>query len=117
MIRYYWVNINSAKASKDYSQHLRRIKFYDAEHKKYLLFLTHNFDLSALTIAQLCRWHVELFLKWIKQRLRIREFYGITENAVKTQIWIAISVYVPVAIVKNASKQMLHFTQFYRFLA
>ena len=91
------------KASKDYPQHLRRIKFYDAEHDRHLVFLTNNFDLPALTIAQLyrCRWQVELFFKWIKQHLRIKRFYGTTENAVKTQIWIAIAVYVLVAIVKK----------------
>ena len=91
------------RARKDYPQHLRRIKFYDAEHDKYLVFLTNNFDLPALTIAQLyrCRWQVELFFKWIKQHLRIKRFYGTTENAVKTQIWISITVYVLVAIVKK----------------
>ena len=91
------------KASKDYPQHLRRIKFYDAEHDRHLVFLTNNFDLPALTIAKLyrCRWQVELFFKWIKQHLRIKRFYGTTENAVKTQIWIAIAVYVLVAIVKK----------------
>ncbi|MBA2659743.1 MAG: IS4 family transposase [Nitrosospira sp.] len=91
------------KARKHYPQHLRRIKFYDTGHDKELVFLTNNFDLPALTIAQLyrCRWQVELFLKWIKQHLRIKRFYGITENAVKTQIWIAITVYVLVAIVKK----------------
>jgi transposase len=88
---------------QDYPQHLRRIKFHDAEHDKELIFLTNNFDLPALTIAQLyrCRWQVELFFKWIKQHLRIKAFYGTTENAVKTQIWIAITVYVLVAIVKK----------------
>jgi hypothetical protein len=91
------------KARKNYPQHLRRIKFHDTEHDKELVFLTNNFDLPALTIAQLyrCRWQVELFFKWIKQHLRIKRFYGITENAVKTQIWIAITVYVLVAIVKK----------------
>lgn len=100
------IALTSIKASHDYPQHLRRIKFYDAEHKKYLVFLTNNFDLPALTIAQLyrCRWQVELFFKWIKQHLRIKKFYGTTENAVKTQIWIAISVYVLVAIVKKRLK-------------
>jgi hypothetical protein len=89
--------------SQDYPQPLRRIKFYDAEHDRHLVFLTNNFDLPALTIAQLyrCRWQVELFFKWIKQHLRIKRFYGTTENAVKTQIWIAIAVYVLVAIVKK----------------
>jgi Domain of unknown function (DUF4372)/Transposase DDE domain len=100
------IALTSAKASKAYPQHLRRINFYDAEHKKHLVFLTNNFDLPALTIAQLyrCRWQVELFFKWIKQHLRIKKFYGTTENAVKTQIWIAISVYVLVAIVKKRLK-------------
>ena len=100
------IALTSAKSRHDYPQHLRRIKFYDAEHKKYLVFLTNNFDLPALTIAQLyrCRWQVELFFKWIKQHLRIKQFYGTTENAVKTQIWIAISVYVLVAIVKKRLK-------------
>ncbi len=95
--------LTAPKASQDYPQHLRRIKFYDAEHDRHLVFLTNNFDLPALTIAQLyrCRWQVELFFKWIKQHLRIKRFYGTTENAVKTQIWIAISVYVLVAIVKK----------------
>ena len=97
------MGITLVKSSRDYPQHLRRIKFYDAEHQKYLVFLTNNFDLPALTIAQLyrCRWQVELFFKWIKQHLRIKRFYGTTENAVKTQIWIAISVYLLVAIVKK----------------
>ncbi len=100
------IALTSVKASLAYPQHLRRIRFYDAEHDKYLVFLTNNFDLPALTIAQLyrCRWQVELFFKWIKQHLRIKQFYGTTENAVKTQIWIAISVYVLVAIVKKRLK-------------
>jgi len=95
--------LTAPKAGKDYPQHLRRIKFYDAEHDRHLVFLTNNFDLPALTIAQLyrCRWQVELFFKWINQHLRIKKFYGTTENAVKTQIWIAITVYVLVAIVKK----------------
>ena len=100
------IALTSVKASKAYPQHLSRIKFYDAEHHKYLVFLTNNFDLPALTIAQLyrCRWQVELFFKWIKQHLRIKQFYGTSENAVKTQIWIAISVYVLAAIVKKQLK-------------
>jgi hypothetical protein len=97
------IALTAPKACKDYPQHLRRIKFYDAEHDRHLVFLTNNLDLPALTIAQLyrCRWQVELFFKWIKQHLRIKKFYGTTENAVKTQIWIAITVYVLVAIVKK----------------
>ena len=100
------IALTAPKAGKDYPQHLRRIKFYDAEHDRHLVFLTNNFDLPALTIAQLyrCRWQVELFFKWIKQHLRIKRFYGTTENAVKTQIWIAIAVYVLVAIVKKRLK-------------
>ena len=92
--------------ARDYPQHLRRIKFHDAAHDKDLIFLSNNFDLPALTIAQLyrCRWQVELFFKWIKQHLRIKAFYGTTENAVKTQIWIAITVYVLVALVKKRFK-------------
>ncbi|MEQ1916741.1 MAG: IS4 family transposase, partial [Gallionella sp.] len=97
------IALTAPRARKDYPQHLRRIKFFDAEHGKHLVFLTNNFDLPALTIAQLyrCRWQVELFFKWIKQHLRIKKFYGTTENAVKTQIWIAITVYVLVAIAKK----------------
>jgi hypothetical protein len=79
------------------------VKFYDAEHDKLLVFLTNHARLPALTIAQLyrCRWQIELFFKWIKQHLRIKAFFGTSENAVKTQIWIAVSVYVLVAIVKK----------------
>ena len=86
-----------------YPERLRRIRFRDAETGKMLVFLTNNFDLPALTIAALYknRWQVELFFKWIKQHLRIKQFYGTSENAVKTQIWIAVSVYVLVAIVKK----------------
>ena len=88
---------------KDYSQQLRRICFFDAENNLWLTFLTNNFSLPALTIAQLykCRWQVELFFKWIKQHLRIKAFLGTSQNAVKTQIWIAISIYVLVAIIKK----------------
>ena len=88
---------------KSYPEKLRCIKYYDVETEKMLVFLTNNFTLPALTIAQLyrCRWQVELFFKWIKQHLRIKSFYGTTENAVKTQIWIAVSVYVLVAIIKK----------------
>jgi hypothetical protein len=97
------IALTGIKSCADYPSHLRRIKFYDAEHDQQLVFLTNNFVLPALTIAQLyrCRWQVELFFKWIKQHLRIKAFYGVTENAVKTQIWIAITVYVLVAIVKK----------------
>ena len=91
------------KSSRLYPDPLRRIVFYDAEDERRLVFLTNNFTLPALTIARLykCRWQVELFFKWIKQHLRIKAFYGTSDNAVKTQVWIAISVYVLVAIVKK----------------
>jgi hypothetical protein len=88
---------------KVYPDALRRIRYVDAETKKRLTFLTNNFALPALTIALIykCRWQVELFFKWIKQHLRIKAFFGTSENAVKTQIWIALSAYVLVAIVRK----------------
>lgn len=91
---------------KDYPDKLRRVKYYDSETDRTFVFLTNNFTLPPLTITQLyrCRWQVELFFKWIKQNLRIKNFYGTSENAVKTQIWIAISVYVLVAILKKQLK-------------
>ena len=91
---------------KAYPDKLRRVRYFDTEQNKRFVFLTNNFTLSALTIAQLfqCRWQIEIFFKWIKQHLRIKAFYGTTENAVKTQIWIAITVYVLVAIIKKQLK-------------
>jgi hypothetical protein len=91
---------------KDYPEKLRRIRYFDSEKNKRLVFLTNQFGLSPETIAALYRnrWQVELFFKWIKQNLRIKSFYGTSENAVKTQIWIAISVYVLVAIIKKRLK-------------
>jgi hypothetical protein len=93
-------------AKKDYREKLRRVKYFDIKTGKSLNFFTNQFTFPALTIAELyrCRWQVEIFFKWIKQHLRIKAFYGITENAVKTQIWIAISVYVLVAIMKKRMK-------------
>ena len=90
-------------AAKNYPEHLRRVRFKDPESGKTLIFLTNNTTLPGLTIAALykSRWQVELFFKWIKQHLRIKRFFGTSENAVKTQIWIAVSVYVLVAIVKK----------------
>ena len=90
-------------STTDYPAQLRRVKFYDADHGKLLVFLTNNFELPALSVAQLyrCRWQIELFFKWIKQHLRIKAFFGTSENAVKTQVWIAITVYVLVAIIKK----------------
>jgi transposase len=91
------------KTSALYPDPLRRISYFDSENQKRLIFLTNNFPLPPLLIAQLyrCRWQVELFFKWIKQHLRIKAFYGTSENAIKTQIWIAISIYVLVAILKK----------------
>ena len=96
-------------SAKDYPEHLRRVRYFDRETNKQLVFLTNNFSLPALTIAQLykCRWQVELFFKWIKQHLRIKAFYGTSENAVKTQVWIAVSVYVLIAIIKKQLKMEL----------
>jgi hypothetical protein len=97
------VLFNGTKASADYPHKLRRIKFKDLESGRLLVFLTNNFTLPATTIAELYRnrWQVELFFKWIKQHLRIKKFYGLSENAVKCQIWIAVSVYLLVAIVRK----------------
>ena len=93
-------------SSQDFDTPLRRIRFNDPKTGKRLVFLTNNFVLPALTITELyrCRWQVELFFKWIKQHLRIKQFYGTTENAVKTQIWTAVSTYVLVAIVRKRLK-------------
>jgi hypothetical protein len=90
-------------AHHDYPTKLRRIKFYDAPNDRTFVFLTNHFELPALTITQLYakRWQIELFFRWIKQNLRIKTFYGTSDNAVKTQIWIALCVYVLVAIVKK----------------
>ena len=91
---------------KDYPDKLRRIKYFDAEKNRTFIFITNQFSLPAVTIAELYRyrWRVEIFFKWIKQHLRIKSFFGTSENAVKTQIWIAISTYVLVAIMKKRLK-------------
>ena len=98
--------LKGPKTAKQYPVALRRITYVDADTKRRFTFLTNNLTLPALTIAKLykCRWQVELFFKWIKQHLRIKAFYGTSQNAVKTQVWIAISVYVLVAIVKKELK-------------
>ena len=90
-------------SAKVYPDTLRRVSYLDVETKKRFKFLTNNFTLPALTIALIykSRWQIELFFKWIKQHLRIKAFFGTSENAVKTQIWIAVSVYVLVAIVRK----------------
>jgi hypothetical protein len=96
------IALDGPQTRRDYPEHLRRIRFKDTETGKTLVFLTNQMTLPALTISALYkgRWQVELFFKWIKQHLRIKQFYGTSENAVKTQIWIAVSVYVLVAIVR-----------------
>ena len=100
---------------ENYPAPLRRIRYFDADQQRFLVFLTNNFKLPALTIAQLyrARWQVELFFKWIKQHLRIKAFFGTSENAVRAQIWIAITVYVLVAIVR---KQLGLSTSLYQIL-
>lgn len=100
------IKLTDRDSLKNYSEKLRRIRYFDSDNKRFFVFLTNNFSLSADTIAELyrSRWQVELFFKWIKQHLRIKAFYGTSENAVKTQIWIAISVYVLVAIAKKKLK-------------
>jgi hypothetical protein len=97
------ITLDGFYARQDYPEHLRRIRFKDAESGKTLVFLTNHFTLPASTICALykSRWQVELFFKWIKQHLRIKRFFGTSENAVKTQIWIAVSIYVLVAIIKK----------------
>jgi len=97
------IQLTGPKTSRLYPDPLRRIHYFDAEKELRLVFLTNNFLLPALTIAELyrARWRVELFFRWIKQHLRIKAFYGTSENAVKTQAWVAVSIYVLVAIVKK----------------
>lgn len=105
--------------SKDYPEKLRRIKYFDSENNKRLTFITNNFSLPAITIANLYkqRWQIELFFKWIKHNLRIKSFYGNSFNAVKTQIWIAISVYVLLAIIKKKLKIELSLYTFLQVLS
>ncbi len=98
--------LTGQKTKKGYPEKLRRVKYYDAEHRQHYVFLTNNFDLPALTIAALYRyrWQVELFFKWIKQHLQVQSFWGYSENAVKTQIWIAMASYALVAILRKELK-------------
>ena len=97
------IQLSGFYSAQQYPNTLRRIKHYDADTQRSFVFLTNNFLLPSLTIAQLykCRWQIELFFKWIKQHLRIKAFYGTSDNAVRTQIWIAVSMYVLVAILKK----------------
>jgi Domain of unknown function (DUF4372)/Transposase DDE domain len=105
--------------SQKYPEPLRRIGYYDIEHQRRLVFLTNNFTLPALVIAELyrCRWQVELFFKWIKQHLRIKAFYGTSENAVKTQVWIAVCVYVLIAILKKELRSPLSLAEILQILS
>jgi hypothetical protein len=97
------VRLKLTKSIEHYPNRFRRVSYTDPESGKSLIFLTNNFDLPALTIAQLykCRWRVELFFKWVKQNLRIKHFFGTSDNAVKTQVWIAVCIYVLVAILRK----------------
>ncbi len=110
------ISLSGYHPSKDYPDKLRRIEYYDFQRGKHLTFLTNNFRLQTLLIAKIFknRWQIELLYKWIKQHLRIKSFYGTNQNAVKTQIWIALSVYLLVAIVKkrlNISLSLYNFRQ------
>ena len=110
------IALNGFYSRQHYPQHLRRIRFKDPETAKTLVFLTNHFKLPALTICALykSRWQVELFFKWIKQHLRIKRFFGTSENAVKSQIWIAVSVYVLIAIIKKRLNLDVSLHDFYR---
>lgn len=111
--------LSTAHSAKHYPDRLRRVSYRDPENGKALVFLSNNFDLPALSIAQLykCRWQVELFFKWIKQNLRIKHFFGTSDNAVKTQVWIAICVYVLVAIVRKELRLELSLSQILQILS
>ena len=97
------IRLNGVQTKHDYPENLRRIRFYDKETDKYYVFLTNNLQIPAETVTELYknRWKVELFFKWIKQHLRIKSFFGNSINAVKIQIWIAVSIYVLIAIVRK----------------
>ena len=112
-----WLKL--AKSIEHYPDRFRRVSYRDPDSGKALVFLTNNFDLPALTIAQLykCRWRVELFFKWVKQNLRIKHFFGTSDNAVKTQVWIAICVYVLAAIVRKELRLELNLSQILQILS
>ena len=113
------VILTSFESASAYPDPLRRVSYFDEETNKRLTFLTNNFTLPALVVAQIykCRWQVELLFKWIKQHLRIQAFYGTSENAVKTQIWIAVSVYVLVAIVRKRLELQVSLYQILQILS
>ena len=112
-----WLKLS--KSIEHYPDRFRRVSYRDPDSGKALVFLTNNFDLPALTIAKLykCRWRVELFFKWVKQNLRIKHFFGTSDNAVKTQVWIAICVYVLVAIVRKELRLELSLSQILQILS
>jgi hypothetical protein len=113
------IHLRGPRTSTLYPIPLRRVGYYDTDTALKLVFLTNNFTLPALTIARLykCRWNVELFFKWIKQHLRIKAFFGTSENAVKTQIWIAVCVYVLIAIVKKELHLPVSLTEIQQILS
>ena len=113
------IRLTGPTTARDYPHVLRRIKYIDPQSGKRLVFLTNNFQLDAFTITQLykSRWQVELFFKWIKQRLRIKTFFGTSENAVKTQIWIAVSIYVLITIIKKELNIELSMTEILQILS
>ena len=113
------ISLKNYYVSKEYPDKLRRVKFYDPETEKNLVFLSNIFTTSAITIASLykCRWQIELFFKWIKQNLRIKSFYGTSKNAVKSQIWIAITVYVLIAIIIKQQKFNISLYTFLQILS
>jgi IS4 transposase len=113
------VILTSSESATAYPDALRRVSYFDAVTGKRLVFLTNNFTLPALTIAQIYKqhWQVELFFKWIKQHLRIKRFLGTSKDAVKTQIWIAVSIYVLVAIARKRLGLEASLTKSYRFSA
>jgi len=113
------IRLRGPLVAKKYPDALRRVGYVDTERDKRLVFLTNNFTLPALTIARLyrCRWQVELFFKWIKQHLRIKAFYGYTDNAVKTQVWIAVCVYVLLAILKKELASPLSLNEIMQILS
>ena len=112
-----WLTLS--QSAEHYPDRLRRVTYKDPEDGKVLVFLTNNFDLPALVIAQLykCRWRVELFFKWVKQNLRIKHFFGTSDNAVKTQVWIAVCVYVLVAIMRKELGLELSLSQILQILS
>jgi len=113
------IALTGINSSRRYPDHLRRVRFFDADNNRHLTFLTNNFVLHPALIAELykCRWQIELFFRWIKQHLRIKSFYGTSENAVKTQIWIAVSIYLLVAIIKKRLKLEMSLYTFLQILS